>query len=212
MTPNFSSAKWWASTADTPRGDVFDAEIVSDLDAMVTLRFRGRGAVESFKQEGGGHRWQRIPPTERGGRKHSSTITVAVIPENGRVEFELNRSDCHVRRYRSSGPGGQKKNKTETAVEITHKPTGITAVCESERSLNANLENAYAVLESRIVESIESARSTEENSSRRQQVGTGMRSDKIRTVQEQNGIVKNHLNGKKLALKQYLKGQIERLL
>lgn len=182
---------------------------MSDADNAVTLRIGGSGA-DVFLREAGGHRWQRIPPTERGGRKHSSTVTVAVIAESGSTD-SFRESDCTLRVYRGSGPGGQHKNKTETAVEATHMPTGIKASCESERSQTANKESALRVLRARVLEAGRQRQHATQNATRKQQVGTGMRSDKIRTVQEQNGRVVNHTNGKKVSLKRYLKGDLDAL-
>lgn len=178
---------------------------------MVTVQFSGAKAAWLFSGEAGGHRWQRVPPTERGGRTHSSTVTVAVLSVAGNDKIELRDSDLQIRSFIGQGPGGQHKQKNATAVEITHLPTGVTAVAQSERSLRQNIEHAKSVLLERVREAETSRLAAERNGNRKQQIGSGMRSDKVRTVQEQNGKVVDHVTGGKTSLKNYLKGKLEAL-
>ena len=173
------------------------------------IKFSGDGAKALFEPEAGGHRWQRIPPTERGGRKHSSTITVAVLNESSSESIKLLDCDLVIDRYRGSGPGGQKRNKVETAIRIRHKPTGIVVCNESEASQKQNLLYAKRELECRLIVMAKKRYHQSVNKNRKQQIGKGERSDKIRTVQMQNGKVTNHLTGRSISVKEYLKGKIE---
>lgn len=172
------------------------------------LRIVGSEAYKRFRAEAGGHRWQRVPPTERRGRMQSSTVTVAVFPERSQREFQLDERDLVLTTCRGSGPGGQHRNKTESAVQVKHKPTGLIVRCESERSQAQNKESALRLLASRLAEAVTNKRAEREADSRRQQIGSGERSDKVRTIQTQNNVVVNHTNGKKAPLDKYLKGDI----
>lgn len=175
---------------------------------FVSFRAVGGSAYDAFKNEAGGHRWQRVPPNEKRGRVHSSTVTVAVLREPGNHELVLQPKDVRMETKRGSGPGGQHKNKTESAVRVTHIPTGITAFADS-RSQHQNKELAMASLRARIQEQRSTAATSQRNDLRRQQVGSGMRGDKVRTVSEQNAVVTNHLTGKRMDLKRYQRGFIE---
>lgn len=177
---------------------------------LIVLRVTGNDAWNIFKHEAGGHRFQRVPPTERKGRVHSSTVTVAVLPEPSKAEVVLHDKDLKIETKRGSGPGGQHKNKTESAVRIVHLPTGIEATCDS-RDQHHNKELALATLRARIQQARETGAAADRNNQRRQQVGLGQRGDKIRTVSEQNGVVSNHLNGKKMDFKRYMRGFIEEI-
>jgi peptide chain release factor 1 len=168
----------------------------------------GRGAADAFRDETGGHRWQRIPPTEKRGRVHTSTITVAVLPEPSDVELALRPGDLEWRMSRGSGAGGQHRNKTESAVDLTHRPTGITVHCESERSQTDNKRLALGRLRARILAKLREESAAREASSRRQQVGQGMRGDKRRTIRTQDGSVVDHLTGRSWRLREYLRGEL----
>ncbi|MEZ0231012.1 MAG: peptide chain release factor-like protein [Planctomycetota bacterium] len=198
------------STRDSERGGVFDLEVLDLRPHFVSLRVTGKGARAAFEREAGGHRWQRVPPTEKRGRVHSSTVTVAVLREPSAHELVLDARDLRIETVRGTGPGGQHKNKTESAVRITHIPTGTTASADS-RSQHQNRELALAVLRARLLEQRAVAEISSRNEQRRQQVGSGQRADKIRTVSEQNGVVTNHQNGKRLDLKTYKRGFVEQL-
>ena len=175
---------------------------------MIVLHISGDNAYEKFAGESGGHRWQRKPPNERKDKVHSSTVTVAVFVDKPKIVREIKESDCEVTTCRGSGPGGQNRNKTDSAVQIKHKPTGMIVRCETERSQKQNKETAFALLASRLAASDQKDESRYVRDSRTRQIGSGERSDKIRTVQMQNGQVVNHVSGKKCSVEKYLKGDI----
>lgn len=135
---------------------------------------------------------------------------MAVLPEPQRTEVAFNDKDLKIETKRGSGPGGQHKNKTESAVRIVHLPTGIEATCDS-RDQHQNKELALAVLRARVQQARDGKATTDRNNMRRQQVGLGQRADKIRTVSEQHGIVSNHLNGKQMDFKRYMRGFVEEI-
>ena len=192
-------------------GGGFDVELLDIRPAFIVLRVFGKGAKKAFKGEAGGHRWQRVPPTEKKGRVHSSTITVAIITEVTPKDVNLNLNEVEIETYRSSGPGGQHRNKTDTAVRATHKPSGVTA-CATSKSQHQNRITALAVLSSRISDAKRSKEIKSENQSRKKQIGSGMRADKIRTVAEQRGRVENHKNGRRMKIGPYLRGEIDKIL
>lgn len=167
----------------------------------------GAGAEEAFRDEGGGHRWQRVPPTERRGRVQTSTITVAVLPEPADAELRIAPGDLAWVTTQGSGPGGQHRNKTETAVVVTHIPTGLRVRCESERSQHQNRQSALALLRARLWEAETARRAGVRDEARRKQVGSGMRGDKRRTVRCQNGIVTDHVTGRRWSLREYERGE-----
>jgi len=173
----------------------------------VTLRIQGDGADKLFRSEAGGHRWQQVSPTGNG-KLHSSTVTVAVLEEERASTVDLRDEDIDVKTCRGTGPGGQHKNKTDTCVIMTHKPTGVSVRCDSERSQASNRQTALTTLKARLQSSHDAKRASGRANKRKSQVGSGMRADKIRTVQEQNGIVINHITGKKTPLKRYRKGDL----
>jgi len=147
----------------------------------VIFEVHGEGAYSRLKYESGVHRVQRVPATEAQGRIHTSTATVAVLPEADEVEVQINESDLRIDIFHSGGAGGQNVNKVATAVRITHNPTGIVVVCQDERSQLKNRVKAMAVLRARLLDQKISAQAKEIAGTRRQQVGTGERSEKIRT-------------------------------
>jgi peptide chain release factor 1 len=174
------------------------------------LAIDGTDALSLFQDEAGGHRWQRIPPTEQNGRRHSSTFTVAVFHgQDSTVSFD--ETEIVYEATIGHGPGGQHRNKTATAIRATHKPTGETVFIQNERSQNANKQKAAAILRDRIVSKMKDQSHGNQNNDRKTQIGTGERSDKIRTVQEQNDRVIDHRTGKKCSVSAYLKGEIWRL-
>lgn len=178
--------------------------------SQAVLRFAGPGARAAFAPEAGGHRFQRVPPTERHGRIHSSTITVAVLPEPAPGELRIAPQDVRIETFRSGGPGGQHQNKTESGVRVTHVPTGVVATA-THKSQHRNRELAMAELRARLAERRRSSAEAQRNTSRKQQVGSGERSDKIRTIAQQRGRVENHVTGKRLALDRYLRGYVEEI-
>lgn len=180
------------------------------LDARsgsATLRVAGEGARDAFEHEAGGHRWQRVPPTEKRGRVQTSTVTVAVLPEPVQGVLSLNDRDLVWVMRRGTGPGGQHRNKTESAVTLTHTPTGLTVRCESERSQKQNKESALAVLKARLWERQRAADAATRAQDRRQQVGSGQRGDKRRTIRMRDGVVTDHVLGRQWSTVAYLRGE-----
>ena len=171
--------------SDTELGGVKEADFI----------INGRGAYSRLKYESGVHRVQRVPETESGGRVHTSTATVAVLPEMEEVDVQLNPADSEMQVFRASGAGGQHVNKTSSAVRLIHKPSGIVVACQEERSQVQNREKCMRLLASKLYEIEQERLSSEITGMRRSQVGTGMRNERIRTYNFPQGRVTDHRIG-----------------
>ncbi len=179
----------------------------------VCFMISGEGAFSRFKFESGVHRVQRVPETESQGRIHTSTVTVAVLPEAQEVDIEINPADLQVDTFRSSGAGGQHINKTESAIRITHIPTGTVVECQDERSQHKNRDKAMRILRSRILEAEREKQASEIAGERRSQVGTGDRSERIRTYNYPQGRMTDHRIGLTLyKLEAILNGSLDELI
>ena len=173
----------------------FTVELLAIGDGTYTFAVKGDGAYSVFKFEGGTHRVQRVPETESQGRIHTSTATVAVLPEAEDVDVEVRPEEIEVDVFRSSGPGGQSVNTTDSAVRITHKPTGIVVSVQEERSQLQNKEKAMRYLRSRLLKEAQDRQHQEEAQTRREQVGSGERAEKIRTYNFPQNRVTDHRVG-----------------
>ena len=186
MYSMYAAAKGWSiellNYNDTELGGVKEADFV----------INGRGAYSRMKYESGVHRVQRVPETESGGRVHTSTATVAVLPEMEEVDVQLNPADIEMQVYRASGAGGQHVNKTSSAVRLIHKPSGIVVACQEERSQLQNREKCMRMLASKLYEIEQEKKESEVTGMRRSQVGTGMRNERIRTYNFPQGRVTDH--------------------
>ncbi len=179
----------------------------------VIFSVEGAGVYGKLKYESGVHRVQRVPVTEAGGRIHTSTATVAVLPEAEDVEINLNMDDVRVDYYRASGAGGQHVNKTSSAVRMTHMPTGIVVECQDERSQLENRAKAMRVLKARLLDQAQQAANAEITEARRSQVGTGDRSERIRTYNYPQGRVTDHrINLTLYKLESILNGDLDEFI
>ncbi|MCL2816902.1 MAG: peptide chain release factor 1 [Clostridiales bacterium] len=188
---------------------------ISDLGGVkeVIMLLEGRGAYSKMKYEGGVHRVQRIPTTEASGRIHTSAATVAVLPEAEEVEVEISPNDIRVDVFCSSGPGGQSVNTTQSAVRIAHIPTGIVVSCQDEKSQHKNKDKGMRVLRARLLEKIQSEAHGQEADTRRSMVGSGDRSERIRTYNFPQGRVTDHRIGLTLhRLEWILQGDLDEII
>ncbi len=207
MYSMYAEAKRWrtevANLSDTELGGIKEISFIVE----------GQGAYSRLKYESGVHRVQRVPETEAGGRIHTSTATVAVLPEVDEVEVEINPADLQIDTFRSSGAGGQHVNKTESAIRITHLPTGMVVECQDERSQYKNKDRAMKILASRLAEQAREKQNAELAAERRSQVGTGMRNERIRTYNFPQGRVTDHRIGLTLyKIDQIMDGALDELI
>ena len=179
----------------------------------ISFMIEGEGAYSRFKYESGVHRVQRVPETESQGRVHTSTTTVAVLPEAEDVELEIDPNDLKIDTFRSSGAGGQHINKTSSAIRITHLPTGMVVECQDERSQYKNKDKALKVLKSRLLKEKQDKQASEIAENRKMQVGTGDRSERIRTYNYPQGRVTDHRIGLTLyKLEEILNGNLDEVI
>ena len=178
-----------------------------------TVLIKGKNAYARFKYESGVHRVQRVPETESQGRVHTSTATVAILPEMEDAEVEINDKDIRIDLFRSSGAGGQHINKTESAIRITHFPTGIVVSCQDERSQTQNKEKAFAMLRAKVYDYYQQQKEAEYRQNRKSQVGTGDRSERIRTYNFPQGRVTDHRIGLSLYnIEDFMNGDLDEMI
>lgn len=191
--------------------DINDTGIGGIKEAIILIK--GKGAYSRLKYESGVHRVQRVPETESSGRIHTSAATVAVLPEVDDIEIELNASDVRVDVYRSSGNGGQSVNTTDSAVRLTHVPTGIVVTCQDEKSQIKNKDKAFKVLRAKLYDMKMQAQNDEVSANRKSQVGSGDRSERIRTYNFPQGRVSDHRIGLTIyKLDYFLDGDIDEII
>jgi len=179
----------------------------------IIFNVEGKNAFRYLKYESGVHRVQRVPSTESSGRIHTSTATVAVLPEAEEVEIDIDSNDLRIDFYRSSGPGGQSVNTTDSAVRITHEPTGLVVSCQDEKSQHKNKDRAMKILRARLKEKLEQEQQEERSEARKSQVGSGDRSEKIRTYNFPQGRVSDHrINLTEHKLEQILDGELDLMI
>jgi len=207
MYSMYADSKRWKvemlSVNDTELGGIKEASV----------RITGKGAYSKFKYESGVHRVQRVPETESSGRIHTSTATVAVLPEHEEVDVEIHDKDLQIDVYRSGGAGGQHVNTTDSAVRITHIPTGIVVACQDERSQLKNREKAMSILKSKLYDHFQMQLDEEYARNRRNQVGTGDRSERIRTYNyPQSRLTDHRINYTSYNLDAFLNGDLDPLI
>ena len=188
---------------------------ITDMGGVkeVSFSLQGKSAYSRLKFESGVHRVQRIPTTESGGRIHTSTVTVAVLPEVEEVEVEINQNDLRIDVFRAGGPGGQCVNTTDSAVRVTHLPTGLVVSCQDEKSQHKNKDKAMKILRSRLFDLMQAQQHDEIASQRKNQVGTGDRSERIRTYNFPQGRVTDHRIGLTLhKLETVLDGDLDEVI
>lgn len=187
------------------------AEIIDDRAGTIVVEVAGKGAAKLFAGESGGHRWQHVPRSEKKGRVHTSTVTVAVMSVLQPQVDAISERDIEWQAIRGSGNGGQARQKTSNAVQMKHLPTGVAVRVESSRSQLANRESAFRLLAARIAGAHQNAQKVAQDGARRALVGTGERGDKIRTVRVRDNHVTDHQTGKKISLTRYRRGHVDEL-
>ena len=180
--------------------------MIEERAGFAALRVSGKQARDLFEEEAGGHRWQRVSPTEKRGRVHTSTITVAVMSEPTETQVRIDDRDLDWKTCRGSGAGGQNRNKRDTAVQLTHKPTGLSVRYEAERTQDRNKSGALALLRARIWDRENTKNQTNRSAARKSQIGSGMRGDKRRTIRVRDDSVVDHETGRSWSFKNYSRG------
>lgn len=186
---------------------VFDVTIIDYQHGYVSLRIEGENSKKIFENESGTHQWHRIPPTENRGRVHTSVVKVAVLEIQPLNLIKIDDRDIEITTTRGSGPGGQHRNKVETAIILKHKPSGLVIRCETERSQYQNKILAYEILQSKLKYSQQKEYKNNIDLQRKEQMGTGQRAEKIRTYTLKHNIAIDHRTGKKFSLKDWLSGK-----
>ncbi|MFA6135924.1 MAG: PCRF domain-containing protein [Candidatus Paceibacterota bacterium] len=207
MYQKYSQKKGW-------RFSIMDSNTTS-LGGYKTFvgKIEGQGVYEDFKQESGVHRIQRVPNTEKSGRVHTSTASVAILPLLEEKELVINPGDLEISFFRSSGPGGQNVNKVETAVRILHKPTGVVIASQTERSQNSNKENAMGILRAKLFEAMREQKAASLGAIRKEQIGSMERSEKIRTYNFPDDRITDHRIGKKFHnIEKILEGDLDPII
>lgn len=207
MYTNYALSKGWKANVESSS--------TTDLGGFreIVLHIKGKGVYGHLKHESGVHRVQRVPATETSGRVHTSTATVAVLPEAEEVEFSINPSDLRIDVYRSSGAGGQHVNTTDSAVRITHLPTGLAVACQEERSQHKNKAKAMKLLQSRLLAAQVEKQQAEMSKQRKAQVGTGERAEKVRTYNFPQNRVSDHQVDISLSkLDRVIKGDLDEII
>lgn len=207
MYTNYAIEKGWqvdlADLSNTELGGVREA----------TLHIQGKGAFAHLKKEAGVHRVQRVPKTETQGRVHTSTATIAVMPEAKEVDIDINSSDLRIDTYRASGAGGQHVNKTDSAIRITHIPTNVVVTCQEERSQHKNRAKALKMLQSRLLQAEREKQEAIEAKQRKDQVGSAMRSEKVRTYNyPQNRVTDHQVELTLNKLDMIMEGQLDEII
>lgn len=172
----------------------------------MTCAVVGPGSKSLFANESGGHRWQRVPPNEKRGRVHTSTVTVAVLDPDAVMGSSLNYQDVEITTARGSGPGGQNRNKTESCVIATHRPSGLQVRIDNERSQHQNKAMAFKVLAARLYDAERERLDAQRRKERQSQVGSGQRGDKVRTYRTQDDQITDHRTGVKMRLAPWYDG------
>lgn len=185
---------------------------MEDTPGRIVFRASGAHAATIFNSESGGHRWQRIPPTERRDRVHTSTITVAVLEDQEVVIAVVREGDLEIKTCRSGGAGGQNVNKTNSAVQVRHLPTGLMVRRDCERDQSTNRREAIAEVRRLLATSSKDRLAAEVNRSRREQVGSGMRGDKMRTIRVRDDRVTDHNTNRRTTYTKYSRGDFSDLL
>lgn len=192
-------------TSGQEPGGVFDCEVLEERPGIVSVLFKGKGAKALFKDEAGGHRYQRVPPTEKRGRVQTSTITVALFDPEVEEKFTLDERDVDIQTTRGSGPGGQHRNMTDSCVIATHKESGVRVRVDM-KSQHQSKAMALKILAAKLKDNASRKARLERDASRKEQCGSGMRGDKVRTYRTQDDRVTDHRTNRTWSLRKWSRG------